>query len=412
MRLIIFAIFFLTTAFNFFLMFLTYSRRNAPLPENVKDVYDKDTYKKNQEYKMENLRFSIVSGIIGAVVTLLFLAFNFHFALYRFISVRTSNIYWTSLFIMCVPLVIATFIDTLTSIYDTFVIEEKFGFNKTTPKIFILDFVKSLAITLVLIGGLLSLFVFLYSLMGNMVFLAFFFVLLALNMLIRFISPFLIRIFYKLTPLEEGELKDKIEAFATKTGYKLKGIYVVDASKRSTKMNAFATGYGKTKTIGLFDTLIEKMTHDEIIGVLAHEVGHAKKLHMVKSAPLSFLISAVLLLAAYFIVTQPAVSQAFGFPDVNLAFGLFIMTIMVSPLMVVASIPQNILSRKYEYEADAFEVEHVGADVAIASMKKIYRESLGNLTPHPFVTMIEDSHPPASQRIAAMEKLRNKPEEV
>ena len=405
MRALIFAIFFLSTAFGFFLQYLTYSRRNAPLPENVKDVYDEESYKKNQKYKMETLRFSIVTEIISTFVMLAFLFFNFHHTLYAFVTQHTGNLYLTSLFILLLPLIISNIVGALLGIYDTFVIEEKFGFNKTTPKTYILDFLKTTAILLVVGGGLLSLFLWLHSLLGNWVFLAFFFVLFAFVLFVTFISPLLIRIFYKLTPLEDGELKTKIEALAKETGYKLKGIYVVDASKRSSKMNAFAAGFGKTKTIGLFDTLIEKMTHDEIIGVLAHEIAHAQKKHVLKSAPLSLLNFAVICIVAYFVVTMPEVSQAFGFAYTNMAFGIFVMFIMVSPIMLLLQIPSNALSRKHEYEADAFEVEKVGAEVAISSMKKLYREDLGNLTPHPFVVMVEHSHPTASQRIAAMENV-------
>jgi len=405
MRTVIFAIFFLATAFGFFLQYLTYSRRNAPLPENVKDVYDEKSYKKNQDYKMESLRFSIVTSIISTLVALAFLFFNFHHSLYAFVSEHTSNLYLTSLFIMLLPMLISSVIETLLGIYDTFVIEEKFGFNKTKPATYMLDFLKNTLIVLVVVSGLLSLFLLLHSLLGNWVFLAFFFVLFAFVLFITFISPLLIRIFYKLTPLEDGELKTKIEDFAKQTGYKLKGIYVVDASKRSAKMNAFAAGFGKTKTIGLFDTLIEKMTHDEIIGVLAHEIAHAQKKHVLKSAPLSLLDFAIICAVAFFVVTMPEVSQAFGFAYTNMAFGIYIMFIMVSPIMMLLQIPSNALSRKHEYEADAFEVQCVGADVAISAMKKLYREDLGNLTPHPFVVMVEHSHPTASQRIAAMEKV-------
>jgi len=403
MRTLIFAIFFLSTAFGFFLQYLTYSRRNAPLPENVKDVYDSDTYKKNQSYKMECLRYSIVTGVIGTMVSLSILFFNFHHILYTFISGHTVNLYLTSMFIMILPMLISAIVGTFLGIYETCGIEEKYGFNKTTPKTYIIDFFKEMFILLIVAGGLLSLFLLLHNLLGNFVFLAFFFVLFALVLIISFISPLLIRIFYKLTPLEDGELKDKIEAFAKETGYKLKGIYVVDASKRSSKMNAFAAGFGKTKTIGLFDTLIEKMTHDEIIGVLAHEIAHAQKRHVLKSTPLSLLSLAIMCAAAYFVVAMPEVSQAFGFEGVNMAFGIYIMFILISPITVLLQIPKNALSRKHEYEADAFEVQYVGADVAVSAMKKLYREDLGNLTPHPFVVLIEHSHPTASQRIAAMQ---------
>jgi len=404
MRVFIIVIVIAIAAFEFFTKYLTYSRRNAPLPENVKDVYDEKEYKRNQAYKMDNLKFSIVTGVFSLLISLLILLLEIHHRLYEFITGFTTNVYLTGLFIMLVPIVVLTFLGQLLGIYDTFVIEERYGFNKTTPRTFVMDFLKSLLLVVILVSVLLSLFLLLHNILGHWVFLAFFFVLLSFQLFMSFISPLLIRIFYKLTPLEEGELRDKIQALAEKTGYKLKGIYMVDASKRSTKLNAFASGFGKTKTIGLFDTLVEKMTDDEILFILGHEIGHAKKGHILKTKPFSLLTFGILLVAAYFLVTMPAVSQAFGFSEVNLVFGIYILFIVTSPFMLLLQIPGNALSRKFEYEADAFGKACSSKEAAISSLKKLYREDLGNLTPHPFVVMIEYSHPPLSQRVEGLEK--------
>lgn len=402
MRLLILGIYLVTTAFGFFLAFLTYSRRNAALPDNVRDVFDEEGYNKNQAYKMEGLRFSTIVGIIGTVVSLLILLFNVHHRLYDFILGHTTNRYLTGFFILGVPIIVGMVIDQLLGIYDTFVIEEKYGFNKTTPATYIIDFFKNLLIGGIIGGGLLALFLFLHNALGYWVFLAFFFIIVAFQLFMRFISPLMIRIFYKLTPLEDGSLKDKIQAMAEKTGYTFKGIYMVDASKRSTKLNAFAAGFGKTKTIGLFDTLVEKMTEDEVISVLAHEIGHAKRGHIIKSTPLSLLTMGIVLGAAYFIVSQPAVSQAFGFADANIAFGIYVLFIMITPLMVILQIPATALSRKFEYEADGFSRDLAGKDVAVSALKTLYRESFGNLTPHPLVVMLEHSHPPLTDRVRAI----------
>jgi len=407
MRIAIIAIFLTTTAFGFVLKYLTYSRRNDPLPENVRDVFDDDTYKKNQAYGMEKIRFSIVSGIIGMTISLSFLLFNVHHWLYGFISGHTGNIYLVSLFMLFAPLVVANIINRIVGIYETFVIEERYSFNKTRAGTFIVDFVKMLVMFLVIAGGLLSLFLFLRDRIGDGVSIAIFLVLIAFQFFMAFISPLLVRIIYKLTPLEDGALKRKIESLAQRTGYRLRGIYMVDASKRSTKLDAFASGFGKTKTIGLFDTLVEKMTHDEIIGVLAHEIGHAKKHHILKRSCFGLLTLAIMVAAAHFIVTMPEVSQAFGFADANAAFGIYVLFIMMSPVMLILGIPSNILSRRHEYEADAFEREQVGKETAISALKKLYRESFGNLTPHPFVVMMEHSHPPLSERVAALENTQS-----
>jgi len=402
-RIVIIAIFLATATFGLFLKFLTYSNRNAPLPENVKDIFDKEAYKKNQAYGMERVRFSIINGIIAGALTLSFLLFNVHHWLYAGILSNISNDILVGILMLVIPLTVGTVISSLAGIYDTFVIESKYGFNKTTPITYIADFIKQLILNLIVMGGLLSLFLFLYNLMGNWVFLLFFFILFILNVFMTLISPLLIRIFYKLTPLEEGELKEKIKNLAEKTGYKFKGIYVVNASKRSTKLNAFAAGFGKTKTIGLFDTLIEKMSHDEILSVLAHEIGHAKKRHILKRLLFGIVNLGILVAAAYFIITVPAVSQAFGFDGVNLAFGIYILFIILNPLNLILRIPSLVTSRKHEYEADAFAKENTSKEAGISSLKTLYRESFGNLTPHPFVVIMEHSHPPLSQRLAALE---------
>ncbi|MCL2609184.1 MAG: M48 family metallopeptidase, partial [Treponema sp.] len=287
MKALVIAIFLAMTAFRFFLKYLDYSKRNAPLPENVRDVYDEEAYQKNRAYKMEKLGYSIVTGLVGTLVILAYFVFNFHHLLYGFMAMRMENVFFINLFVLFVPILIGTTVSRLLDIYDTFVIEERYGFNKTSAATFVIDFIKMLAITLIIACGLFSLFLLLYDKVGQNVFIIFFFVMIAFSLFMSFISPLLIRIMYKFTPLEDGELKTKIRAMTDKTGYKLKGIYMVNGSKRSTKANAFATGFGKTKTIGLSDTLVAKMTDDEIVAVLAHEIGHAKKRHILKRMPLA-----------------------------------------------------------------------------------------------------------------------------
>jgi len=399
MRLLILAIFLATTAFGFFMQYLDYSKRNAKIPDNVKDVYDIDAYKKYMAYTMDNTKFSIISGITGTVIILLMLLFNFHHYLYILIPIENTIV--MGLLIMFIPVAIIIVIGSFLGIYHTFVIEARHGFNKTTPLTYIIDFFKGLILLAVIGGGLMTLFLWLYGLIGSWVFFAFFFVFMAFNIFINFISPLLIRVFYKLTPIEDGELKDKITALADETGVKLKGIYMVNESKRSTRLNAFASGFGKTKTIGLFDNLLEKFTHEEILAILAHEIGHEKKRHVLKSFPLDTLYYIVITAFAYFVVTNPYVAMAFGFEGANIAFGIYALSILFSPLDIIFKIPENALSRKHEYEADAFECEYAGKEASISAIKKLYREDLGNLTPHPFVVRLYHSHPTASQRVAA-----------
>jgi len=404
LKLLIITIFLATTAFSFFVQYLDYSRRNAPIPDNVKDVYDEETYKKYMAYTMDINKFAIVSGIISTMVILFMLLFNFHHYLYTTISIENTII--MGLLIMFIPITVMMVVGWLLGIYSTFVIEARHGFNKTTPFTYIVDFLKGLVLMALLGGGLLVLFFWLYDWIGNLVFFAFFFVLIAVNIFANFISPLLIRIFYKLTPIEDGELKDKIIELAEKTDVKLKGIYMVNESKRSTRLNAFAAGFGKTKTIGLFDNLLEKFTHEEILAILAHEIGHEKKHHVVKSFPLEMLNTIFVVTFAYFIVANQYVSMAFGFDGINIAFGIFALFILFEPISIIFNLPENALSRKYEYEADAFECEHAGKEASISAIKKLYREDLGNLTPHPFVVKLFYTHPTASERVAAFENQR------
>jgi len=401
MRLLILAIFFATVAFGFLMQYLDYSKRNAKIPENVKDVYDKKAYKKYMAYTMDNTKFSIISGIISTIIVLLMLLLNFHHYLYTLIPIENTIV--MGLLIMFIPITINMIVGSLLGIYSTFVIEARHGFNKTTPRTYIGDFFKGLILIAILGGGLMALFLWLYGLIGYWVFFAFFFVFVAFDIFTSFISPLLIRIYYKLTPIEDGELKDKITALADRTGVKLKGIYIVNESKRSTRLNAFASGFGKTKTIGLFDNLLEKFTDEEVLAILAHEIGHEKKRHIIKSFPLGMLYNIIIVAFAYFVVTSPYVSMAFGFEGVNLAFGVYALFILFEPVNLILTMPENALSRKHEYEADAFECEHVGKEASISAIKKLYREDLGNLTPHPFVVRLYHTHPTASQRVAAFE---------
>jgi len=401
MRLLILAIFFATTAFGFLMQYLDYSKRNAKIPENVKDVYDNKAYKKYMAYTMDNTKFAIVSGIVSTIIVLFMLLFNFHHYLYTLIPIENTIV--MGLLMIFIPITINMVVGSLMGIYSTFVIEARHGFNKTTPRTYIGDFFKGLILIAILGGGLMALFLWLYGLVGNWVFFAFFFVFVAFDIFTSFISPLLIRVYYKLTPLQDGELKDKITVLANKTGVKLKGVYMVNESKRSTRLNAFASGFGKTKTIGLFDNLLEKCTHEEILAILAHEIGHEKKRHIIKSFPLDVLYNIIIVAFAYFVVVNPYVSMAFGFEGANLAFGIYALFILFEPLDLILKIPENALSRKHEYEADAFEREHVGKEASISAIKKLYREDLGNLTPHPFVVRLYHTHPTASQRVAAFE---------
>jgi len=293
----------------------------------------------------------------------------------------------------------------LFSAVKTFKIEAKYGFNKSTVGTFVGDIIKEQLIMGIVVLGLISLFMLLHGALGNWVFLIFFFVLAAVMLFFVFFMHFFSKIFNKFTPIEEGSLKEKIDALAKRTDFPVKRIFSMDASRRSTKQNAYFTGFGRNRTIVLYDTLIEKMTEDEVISVLAHEIGHAKKRHVLFNMPVAFSIMALLLLAGFFVVNQGDISTAFGFSGLNIAFNIFVLMIFATPVLTLLQIPRCIISRAFEYAADAYEAHYAGKKTAISALKKLYREDYGNLTPHPFVVLIRHSHPTLTQRISAIEAI-------
>jgi len=401
MKIIIIAIFLLMELFGFLLEFLNYKNRNAPLPENVKDVYDQETYTKQKAYEMDNLKLNIISSICGLGIMLAVLVFNLHSVFFNLLNIE--SIYLRVYFMFAMVALISLPLGILFGAIKTFKIEAKYGFNKSTVGTFIGDIVKQQLIMGIVVLGLISLFMLLHGALGNWVFLIFFFVLAAIMIFVMFFMHFFSKIFNKFTPIEEGSLKDKIDALAKRTGFPVKRIFSMNASKRSTKQNAYVTGFGRNRTIVLYDTLIDKMTEDEVVSVLAHEIGHAKKRHVLFSIPISFSIVALLLLAGFFVVNQVDISTAFGFAELNIAFNLFVLIIFASPVLILIQIPRCIISRAFEYAADAYETRFAGKKTAISALKKLYREDYGNLTPHPFVVLIRHSHPTLTQRIGAIE---------
>ena len=404
MKILVILIILFSTCFGFFLSFLDYKNRKKAIPENVQDVYDPETYQKRFAYQMDNTKLSIVSGLCGLMFTMVYLIFNFHSYFFNLGTSFLSNVYFQTFFMFGVIMVINLFVEKIFEAYDTFKIEAKYGFNKTSVSTFIGDSIKSLLINNIIVtGGFLALFIWLYDKLENAVFPIFVGVMIAFILIVQFIGIYIMKLFNKFTPLEDGSLKEKILNLTEKTNYPVKRIFLVDGSKRSTKLNAFFTGYGKNRTIGLYDTLLEKLTEDEIIGVLAHEIGHAKKKHVWKQMPLTYLTFGILFLFAYFMFNQGKISEAFGFQEMNVGFTLMICLILFTPLFILLNIPQNFISRKHEYEADAFEVDFTSKEIAISALKKLAKENYANLTPHPFVVKATYSHPTISQRIEAIE---------
>jgi len=401
MKLIVILIFLLSEAFDCLMKFLNYKNRKAPIPQNVSDVYDKDTYKKRNEYEMENTKFFFAKKAFFLPIYILIFVFNVHSILFNIAAGFSGNVYIKTFFMYGVLiLIVNVMLGSVFKWYDTFKIEAKYGFNKTTSKTFVGDIVKEfIFVTCLLAGGFLALFMFLYFSLGNKVFFIFFFVLASFIILASLLTLTFLRLFNKFTPLDEGTLKDKIFLLAEKAGYPVKRIYTMDASKRSTKLNAFFTGFGKRKTIVLFDTLIEKLSEDEIAAVLAHEIGHSKYRHVLKNIPFALMQFGALLFAAQFFIGRESISFAFGFTELNVAFGVYIFLLIAMPFLEIAGFPQAAIMRKFEREADMFAAKYAGADNFISALKQLSRENYQNLTPHPLVVKLLHSHPTVSQRI-------------
>ncbi len=375
------------------------------LPEEVRDVYDSEKYRKSQEYKKVNDKFSILTSSFNLVLILLMLFLGG----FAFVDSISKNLVHNSIAITLVFFAILMFcsdlINTPFAVYDTFVIEEKFGFNKTTPKTFFLDKLKGWMLSVIIGGGLLALFVLFYQATGKL-FWIYAWILSSAFMIFMamFYSTLIVPLFNKQTPLEEGELKNAIKEFAQKAGFKLDNVFAIDGSKRSSKANAYFSGLGAKKRIVLFDTLINDLTTEEIVAVLAHEIGHYKKKHTLIAMIISIVQTGLTLFILSLFIGSPALSQALGSKSASFHLGLIAFGLLYSPISTFIGLLMNAFSRRNEYEADNYTKSFNLGEQLISSLKKLSRNNLSNLTPHPAYVFFHYSHPTLLQRIRAIRK--------
>ena len=290
--------------------------------------------------------------------------------------------------------------------YDTFRIEEKYGFNKTTRRTFVLDKFKGWLVAIIIGGGLLVLITWIFQVTGKYFWLLAWGVITLFSLIMNmFYSNLIVPLFNKQTPREEGPLRDAIENFANKVGYSLKNIYVIDGSRRSSKANAYFTGLGPKKRIVLFDTLINDLDAEEIVAVLAHEVGHYKKKHTLSGMILGIVQSGIMLYLFSLFVAVPELSMALGGDQASFHIGLIAFTILYAPLSMLLGIFTSMWSRRNEFQADAYASGHFGSRPLIKGLKKLSKKSLTNLTPHPLYVFFHYSHPPLLQRIRKMREM-------
>tara|TARA_B100000768_G_C11281357_1_gene378820 strand:- start:985 stop:2214 length:1230 start_codon:yes stop_codon:yes gene_type:complete len=370
------------------------------IPEEVSDVYDSKEYKKSQVYKKTNHRFGIITSLFSILLTLGFFFLDGFYLVDNFSRAFSENSIIITLIFSGIIIIGSDFLNIPFSYYKTFVIEEKFGFNKTSKKTFFMDKLKGLLISVLIGGFILALITWFYEFTG-----AFFWLYawglvtifsLFMNM---FYSKIIVPLFNKQRALEKGNLKDAITKYANSVGFTLNNIFVINASKRSTKANAYFSGFGNQKQITLYDTLINDLTIDEIVAVLAHEVGHYKRKHIVFNLIASIMLTGVTLFLLSLFIHTPILSSALGVSVPSFHIGLIAFGILYSPLSEITRMFMNYMSRKFEYQADNYAKETFASEPLISSLKKLSKNSLSNLTPHFLYVFIHYSHPTLFDRV-------------
>ncbi|MDG1247026.1 MAG: M48 family metallopeptidase [Flavobacteriaceae bacterium] len=398
--------------FSNILDYINHKNWKDKIPPELEDFYDKEKYKKAKLYSISKSKIGLLSSIISFLFVISLLVFNGYGFLNQLVYSDSLNLFLpfeinTSFARSGVFFLILFILNSLISIpfsyYNTFIIEEKYGFNKTSKSTFFLDIIKSTILSILIGGFLLFAALYLYDNINEGFWLWLWF---GLSLLMVFINMFyadlIVPIFNKLTPLNNVELRKKIENYSKDVGYLLKNIYVIDGSKRSTKANAFFSGLGPRKTIALYDTLIEKHTENELVAVLAHEVGHFKKKHVLSGLLISVIQIGIMAFFFELCLKLPEISIALGGLDTNFHLGLIGFSIIFSPISMISSILMNYISRKNEFEADAYAKETFNGEDLSLALKKLSVDSLSNIYPHPLYVFFHYSHPPLIQRLRAL----------
>lgn len=374
------------------------------VPSEFEGVYDDNEYRRAQDYLKTNTSFSLTVKSIMLPITIVFImlgGFNVVDSISRnagcgpiVTGLLFSSLLYALSFIINLPF----------SIYDTFVIEERFGFNKTDAKTFVTDRIKSLFLSALLGLPLLAAVLWFFENAGPRAWVYCWLALTAFQATIYFLAPVLIMpLFNKFTPLEDGPVLEAIRKYAKAQKFRMRGVFKMDGSKRSTKSNAFFTGFGRFRRIVLFDTLLEHSDTDEIIAVLAHEMGHYKKKHLIKHLIMSTLTNGLMFYILSLFINNPGVFEAFGMDNLSIYASLIFFAFLYTPIETLLGITANIISRKHEFEADEYAVKSFpNPDAMINLLKKLSVKNLSNLTPHPFKVFISYSHPPVLERIKAI----------
>lgn len=378
--------------------------RRVDLPQEFQGFYDAQKYQQAQSYLRESTVFELIKNTFFTWLTIVFIligGFNLVDSFARRFNLGDIP---TALIFAGVLLFASQLLSIPFSAYHTFVLEAKYGFNRTSPKTFISDIAKSWLLIVTIGGVIFSLIIWFFSTITHYAWLYCWVVVTLFEFFLVFIAPLVILpLFNKFIPLEDGELKRAIEQYAQAQQFKLKGIFKIDASRRSTKSNAYLTGFGKYKCIALFDMLIEKHTPLELLSILSHEIGHYKKKHIIKEILFSIISSGVMFFILSFFINNQGLFAAFKMQYVSIYASLFFFGFLYQPINFIFSFIHNAISRKNEIEADAFVVSTLKCpEIFITALKKLSRDNLSNLTPHPLKVFLHYSHPPILERIRAI----------
>jgi STE24 endopeptidase len=376
-----------------------------PIPSELQDVYDDNEYKKSQAYKKTNYKFGIWSSLFSLVLTLGFLIFDGFEYVDNIARSYSDNPIIVALIFFGIIMLASDIISTPFSYYKTFVIEERFGFNKTTKTTFAFDKLKGLIMMVIIGGGILALIIWFYQQTQESFWLyAWGIVTLFTVFMNMFYSKLIVPLFNKQTPLEDGTLRDKISEYAKSVGFNLDKIFIIDGSKRSTKANAYFSGFGSEKRVTLYDTLVNELNEEEIVAVLAHEVGHYKKKHIIFNLVASIGLTGLTFFILSVFISNPLLSNALGVEVASFHVGLIAFGLLYSPISELTGLVMNHLSRKFEYQADDYAKNTYKGKPLVSSLKKLSKNSLSNLTPHPAYVLAHYSHPTLLERVNNLRK--------